>query len=52
MIASELERLATLVEMDAAEAEEEVLDMADALRRMLKGSEHEVGLRVEEPAHR
>lgn len=38
-IAAELERLAELVEVDAGEAEEEVLDMADALRRMLKGSD-------------
>jgi hypothetical protein len=36
-IADELERLAALVEVDAREAEEEVLDMADALRRMLEG---------------
>ena len=36
-IAGELERLATLVEVDAAGAEDEVLDMADALRRRLQG---------------
>jgi hypothetical protein len=36
-IADELERLAELVEVDAGEAEEEVLDMADTLRRMLEG---------------
>lgn len=41
LIAGELERLATLVEVDAAGAEDEVLDMADALRRRLKGT-HEV----------
>jgi len=45
LIAGELERLATLVEADAADAEEEVLDMADALRRRLKGAEG-----VHEPA--
>jgi uncharacterized protein (DUF305 family) len=39
IIAGELERLATLVELDAAGAEDDVLDMADALRRRLKGSE-------------
>ena len=39
LIAGELERLATLVEVDAAGAEDEVLDMADALRRRLKGGE-------------
>jgi hypothetical protein len=35
-IADELERLAALVEVDPREAEEKVLDMADALRRMLE----------------
>jgi uncharacterized protein (DUF305 family) len=44
IIAGELERLATLVELDTAGAEDDVLDMADALRRRLKGSES--------PAHR
>ena len=39
VIAGELDRLATLVEVDAAGAEDEVLDMADALRRRLKGSD-------------
>jgi uncharacterized protein (DUF305 family) len=39
IIAGELERLATLVELDAAGAEDDVLDMADALRRRLKASE-------------
>jgi uncharacterized protein (DUF305 family) len=39
LIAGELERLAALVEVDAADAEDEVLDMADALRRRLKGAE-------------
>ena len=39
LIAAELERLAALVEVDAAEAEEKVLDMADALRRKLQGGE-------------
>ena len=39
LIAGELDRLATLVEVDAAGAEDEVLDMADALRRRLKGSD-------------
>jgi uncharacterized protein (DUF305 family) len=39
VIASELERLATLAEVDAAETEDEVLDMADALRRRLKGGD-------------
>jgi len=39
IIAGELERLATLVELDTAGAEDDVLDMADALRRRLKGSE-------------
>ncbi|HEU4722228.1 MAG TPA: DUF305 domain-containing protein [Gemmatimonadaceae bacterium] len=39
LIAGDLDRLATLVEVDAAGAEDEVLDMADALRRRLKGSE-------------
>jgi uncharacterized protein (DUF305 family) len=39
LIAGELERLAALVEVDAADAEDEVLDMADALRRRLKGKE-------------
>jgi len=38
-IAGELDRLAGLVEVDAAGAEDDVLDMADALRRRLKGSE-------------
>jgi len=38
-IAGELERLAGLVEVDAAGAEDDVLDMADALRRRLKASE-------------
>jgi hypothetical protein len=38
-IAGELERLASLVAVDASEAEEEVLDMADALRKMLEGRE-------------
>jgi uncharacterized protein (DUF305 family) len=38
LIAGELERLATLVEVDASGAEDEVLDMADALRRRLKGA--------------
>jgi len=42
-IADELERLASLVETDATGAEEELLDMADALRRML---EPEAGVRV------
>ena len=37
LIAGELERLATLVEEDADAAEDAVLDMADALRRRLKG---------------
>ena len=44
IIAGELERLATLVELDTAGAEDDVLDMADALRRRLKGSDA--------PAHR
>ncbi|MFL5618280.1 MAG: DUF305 domain-containing protein [Gemmatimonadaceae bacterium] len=35
LIADELERLAVLVEVDANDAEDEVLDMADALRRRL-----------------
>ena len=39
VIAGELERLAALVEADATGAEDEVLDMADALRRRLKGGE-------------
>ena len=39
LIAGDLERLATLVEVDADDAEDEVLDMADALRRRLKGAE-------------
>jgi uncharacterized protein (DUF305 family) len=39
LIAGELERLAALVEVDADAAEDEVLDMADALRRRLKGAE-------------
>ena len=39
IIAGELERLASLVEVDAAGAEDEVLDMADALRRRLKGGD-------------
>ncbi|HEX7979894.1 MAG TPA: DUF305 domain-containing protein [Gemmatimonadaceae bacterium] len=39
IIARELERLATLVELDTAGAEDDVLDMADALRRRLKGSD-------------
>jgi len=39
IIAGELERLATLVELDTAGAEDDVLDMADALRRRLKASE-------------
>ncbi len=39
LIAGELERLATLVEKDAVDAEDAVLDMADALRRRLKGAE-------------
>ena len=39
LIAAELERLATLVEEDADDAEDAVLDMADALRRRLKGAE-------------
>jgi len=39
LIASELERLATLVEVDPGGAEDEVLDMADALRRRLKGTQ-------------
>ena len=39
IIAGELDRLATLVEVDAAGAEDEVLDMADSLRRRLKGSD-------------
>ena len=39
LIAGELERLATLVERDADDAEDAVLDMADALRRRLKGAE-------------
>ena len=39
LIAGELERLATLVEEDADDAEDAVLDMADALRRRLKGAE-------------
>jgi hypothetical protein len=39
-IADELERLAALVEVDPSGAEEEVLDMADTLRRLLKGSDH------------
>ena len=39
IIAGELERLATLVELDTAGAEDDVLDMADALRRRLKGSD-------------
>ncbi|MDB4883358.1 MAG: histidine kinase internal region [Gemmatimonadetes bacterium] len=39
-IAGELERLAVLVEVDAFAAEEEVLDMADTLRRMLKGTDN------------
>ena len=42
-IADELERLAELVGVDAREAEEEVLDMADTLRRML---EPEAGVRA------
>jgi uncharacterized protein (DUF305 family) len=42
IIAGELERLATLVELDTAGAEDDVLDMADALRRRLKGSEAQV----------
>ena len=47
LIAGELERLATLVEVDAADAEDAVLDMADALRRRLKGAEA-----VHEPTRR
>ena len=39
IIAGELDRLVTLVEADADGAEDEVLDMADALRRRLKGGE-------------
>jgi len=39
LIAGELERLATLVEENADDAEDAVLDMADALRRRLKGAE-------------
>ena len=39
LIADELERIASLVEVDAAGAEDEVLDMADALRRRLKGGD-------------
>jgi uncharacterized protein (DUF305 family) len=39
LIAGELERIATLVEEDADDAEDAVLDMADALRRRLKGAE-------------
>jgi uncharacterized protein (DUF305 family) len=39
LIADELERIAARVEVDAAGAEDEVLDMADALRRRLKGSD-------------
>ena len=39
IIAGELERLATLVELDTVGAEDDVLDMADALRRRLKGSD-------------
>jgi uncharacterized protein (DUF305 family) len=39
LIAGELERLAALVEVHAADAEDEVLDMADALRRRLKGAD-------------
>jgi uncharacterized protein (DUF305 family) len=39
LIAGELERIATLVEENADDAEEAVLDMADALRRRLKGAE-------------
>ena len=39
VIAGELDRLAMLVEVDAAGAEDEVLDMADSLRRRLKGGE-------------
>jgi hypothetical protein len=38
-IASELDRLVSLVEVDAASAEDELLDMADALRRRLKGGD-------------
>ena len=38
LIAGELERLASLVEVHAGGAEDEVLDMADALRRRLKGT--------------
>ena len=45
LIAGDLERLAALVEVDADDAEDEVLDMADALRRRLKGTEG-----VHEPA--
>jgi len=45
IIAGDLERLAALVEVDADGAEDEVLDMADALRRRLKGAEG-----VHEPA--
>ena len=43
LIAGELEHLATLVEVDPGRAEDELLDMADALRRRLKGdaSAHE-----------
>jgi uncharacterized protein (DUF305 family) len=39
LIAGELDRLAALVEVNAEDAEEEVLDMADALRRRLKGGD-------------
>jgi uncharacterized protein (DUF305 family) len=39
LIAGELERIAELVEVDADDAEDAVLDMADALRRRLKGAE-------------
>lgn len=38
-IVSELDRLVSLVEVDAASAEDELLDMADALRRRLKGGD-------------
>ena len=49
IIAGELERLATLVELDTAGAEDDVLDMADALRRRLKGSDASGAARSRRP---
>jgi uncharacterized protein (DUF305 family) len=48
-IAEELERLAALVAVDAAGAEDQVLDMADTLRRRLEGVATGAEARVRQP---